>query len=336
MLSYSLQQTKRTITTDWLSSRRLISDTWSRDLERLQVRARKAKDNMKVERLKKALPQTTFEQTDKGIPYQDCVIIVNSLMKDDPSTNFLGQYKDVSLYTWDKIKRDYENAGLCIAQIARDLISMCKYEIPALRDELEEMQKRDGHLEKTMASLDQSLKIAAKELSNSCEDIGIETSDVAGLNSISQIESRILRSVHLDKLREELQEYRVALREKSIQSACNLYRDFTEYLWSVSLGSDASGKVPAATTSLMSTLRKIQNEDEPTSLESCVNLKTNADEAAEEEIDAPCDIDWGITLEDEDDIEVTSNGGEIDWGITMEDDDVEDTGITVEDEGEEK
>ena len=53
-------------TTDWLSSRRLVSDTWSRDLERLQVRARKAKESMKKERLEKVLPKTTFEEADKG------------------------------------------------------------------------------------------------------------------------------------------------------------------------------------------------------------------------------------------------------------------------------
>ena len=247
----------------------MVSDTWSRDLERLQVRARKAKESMKKERLEKALPKTTFEEADKGIPYQDCVMIVNNLMKEDSSTNFLGQYKDASLYAWDKIKRDYEKSGLCIAQIARDLISLCKYEIPALRDELEEMQKREGHSKQNLTSLDRSLKIAANELSASCEDIGIETNDVAGLNSESQIESRILRSVHLDKLREELQTYRIAAREKSIQDACNLYRDFTKYLSSVSSDNEDS-----TTTTLMH-LEKIQNEDEPTSLESRVNFKWN-------------------------------------------------------------
>ena len=81
---------------------------------------------MKKERWEKVLPKRTFEEADKGIPYQDCVMIVNNLMKDDSSTNFLGQYKDASLYDWDKIKRDYEKSGLCIAQIARDLISLCK------------------------------------------------------------------------------------------------------------------------------------------------------------------------------------------------------------------
>ena len=314
----------------------MVSDTWSRDLERLQVRARKARESMKKERLEQALPKTTFEEADKGIPYQDCVMIVNNLMKEDSSTNFLGQYKDASLYAWDKIKRDYEKSGLCIAQIARDLISLCKYEIPALRDELEEMQKREGHSKQNLTSLDRSLKIAANELSASCEDIGIETNDVAGLNSESQIESRILRSVHLDKLREELQTYRIAAREKSIQDACNLYRDFTKYLSSVSSDNEAS-----TTTTLMNTLRKIQNEDEPTSLESCVQFQVEQDvvEEKEEEVDAVFDIDWGITLEDEEgDVEETSNGDEIDWGITMEDDDneTEDMEITVEDEGEEK
>ena len=313
----------------------MVSDTWSRDLERLQVRARKAKESMKKERWEKVLPKRTFEEADKGIPYQDCVMIVNNLMKDDSSTNFLGQYKDASLYAWDKIKRDYEKSGLCIAQIARDLISLCKYEIPALRDELEEMQKREGHSEQNLTSLDRSLKIAANELSASCEDIGIETNDVAGLNSESQIESRILRSVHLDKLREELQTYRIAAREKSIQDACNLYSDFTEYLSSVS---SSSNEDSTTKTTLMSTLRKIQNEDEPTSLESCVQFQVEQDVVVEEEVGAVFDIDWGITLEDEEDVEETSNGDEIDWGITMEDDDneTEDMEITVEDEGEEK
>ena len=199
----------QTISTDWLSSRRLVSDTWSRDLERLQVRARKAKESMKKERWEKVLPKRTFEEADKGIPYQDCVMIVNNLMKDDSSTNFLGQYKDASLYDWDKIKRDYEKSGLCIAQIARDLISLCKYEIPALRDELEEMQKREGHSEQNLTSLDRSLKIAANELSTSCEDIGIETNDVAGLNSESQIESRILRSVRIPHQLLKSQEYHI-------------------------------------------------------------------------------------------------------------------------------
>ena len=91
----------------------------------------------------------------------------------------------------------------------------------------------------------------------------------------------------------------------------------------------------------MNTLRKIQNEDEPTSLESCVQFQVEQDavEEKEEEVDAVFDIDWGITLEDEEgDVEETSNGDEIDWGITMEDDDneTEDMEITVEDEGEEK
>ena len=136
-----------------------------------------------------------------------------------------------------------------------------------------------------------------------------------------------------------MQTYRIAAREKSIQDACNLYSDFTEYLSSVS---SSSNEDSTTKTTLMSTLRKIQNEDEPTSLESCVQFQVEQDVVVEEEVGAVFDIDWGITLEDEEDVEETSNGDEIDWGITMEDDDdndddkAEDTGITVEDEGEEK
>jgi hypothetical protein len=332
--------------TDWLSSRRLVSDKWSRDLERLQARARKARDSMKKNRLERVLPERTYESEDKGIPYQDCVMIVTNLLKEDSSTNFLGQYKDVSLYAWDKIKRDYEKSGLCIAQIARDLISMCKYEIPSLREELEEMQKRAGHSEKSMQSLNQSLHLAAKELSASCEDIGIETNDVAGLNSESQIESRIMRSVNLDVLREELQAYRVAAREKSIRSACDLYVDFTKYIASSVISGDQNTSEDSTTKLLMS-LRKIQNEDEPISLKSYCTKKIQDDEKQEEnkdEDEVGGDIDWGIEFEEEEEeedngddgginnIEVASDA--IDWGITMEDDDNNE--IVVEDEGEEK
>ena len=132
-----------------------------------------------------------------------------------------------------------------------------------------------------------------------------------------------------------MQTYRIAAREKSIQDACNLYSDFTEYLSSVS---SSSNEDSTTKTTLMSTLRKIQNEDEPTSLESCVQFQVEQDVVVEEEVGAVFDIDWGITLEDEEDVEETSNGDEIDWGITMEDDDneTEDMEITVEDEGEEK
>eukprot|EP00939_MAST-03C_sp_MAST-3C-sp1_P003571 g3571.t1 len=280
--------------------------------------------------------------------YFDCTNILDALIREskiegNDGKNMIGQYKNSDVYEWDKIKSAYEASNLHVAEASRALISMCKYEIPSRRKDLEDSKKKLVYTNERVENTTKMIENASSELVAVCKEVGISTEGLGSGDARSQIEDRILRAVNADRLRESLQQVRAKVRLPKVIEACDFYCEFRRFLRRRSVGAGGhSSKVSTEDGSgnnddddCLLVLRRLQLEDEPDSLASFVDSppKRNdlslsgdgggidwGDVGGTDDAAVGIDIDWGIE-EEEEEMEgnsckvADSSAVEIDWGI---------------------
>jgi len=271
----------------------------------LNSRKQKAIENLGNEKLKRLLPSSSriLTKSSDEIDYFDCSEILKALLaEDDAGKNFMGQYKNSQVYEWDKIKSAYEASNLHIAEASRDLISMCLYEVPSQRANLNDAKKKLVHAEKNVATMTRMIQQAKQDLRDFCVSVNIDTDDLGAGSAEHRIEDRILRSINTTELQEALQEVRNILRSNHVKDACALYDDFQEYIMNTTGVSQSNDEKFAPSLALM---RRLQSEDEP-DLEAGNYLDARTSNDADETDATTTAIDWG----DDD----GNMGLEIDWG----------------------